>query len=68
MGYVSSDKALGYFNYYIEPQRNYSRVDWDQTHMFRESLLYTLPFGPGGKIPTSRDHGVRFSAVGRSAL
>jgi hypothetical protein len=48
MGYVSSDKALGYYNYYIEPRRNYSRVDWDQTHMFRESLLYSLPFGPKG--------------------
>jgi hypothetical protein len=48
MGYVSSDKALGYYNYYIEPRRNYSRVDWDQTHMFRESLLYSLPCGPKG--------------------
>jgi hypothetical protein len=44
MGYVSSDKALEYYNFYIEPWRNYSGLDWDRAHMFRESFLYELPF------------------------
>jgi hypothetical protein len=61
MGNVSSDKALGYYNYYIEPQRNYSRVDWDQTHMFRESLLYALPFGRAGKF---LQHGIAGQVFG----
>ena len=47
MGFISSATSLGYYSFYIEPQRNYSRLAWDQTHMLRESFLYDLPFGPG---------------------
>ncbi len=31
-------------------QRNYSRTDFDQTHMFTQSVIYDLPFGPGKKF------------------
>jgi Carboxypeptidase regulatory-like domain len=48
MGYISSSTALGYYSFYIEPQRNYARLGWDQTHMFRQSFLYSLPFGAKG--------------------
>lgn len=61
MGFVSSDSALGYYNFYIEPQRNYSRLDWDHTNMFRESFLYDTPFGPGR---TFLQHGVAGGILG----
>jgi hypothetical protein len=48
MGFISPSTALGYYSFYIEPQRNYARLGWDQTHMFRQSFLYLLPFGAKG--------------------
>jgi Carboxypeptidase regulatory-like domain len=47
MGFVSSAGSLGYYSFYIDPQRNYSRLAWDQTHSFRQGALYELPFGKG---------------------
>jgi Carboxypeptidase regulatory-like domain len=45
MGYVSSTNGLGYYTFYVEPQRNYARLSWDQRQAFTQSALYTLPFG-----------------------
>ncbi len=44
-------KALGYstedgeLQWYINPQRNYSRLNFDRTHNFVQSYVYELPFG-----------------------
>jgi hypothetical protein len=44
-------KALGYNSEsgglwnYIQPLRNYARLDFDRTHTFVQSYLYELPFG-----------------------
>jgi hypothetical protein len=32
---------------YIQPWRNYSRLDFDRTHTFVQSYVYELPFGKG---------------------
>ena len=53
MGYISSTGGLGYYNFYIDPQRNYSPLSWDQRNTFVESALYTLPFGRNGQFLTS---------------
>jgi hypothetical protein len=42
MGISSEDGGL--WNY-IQPQRNYSRLDFDRTHTFVQSYVYELPFG-----------------------
>ena len=44
MGYQSEDAGL---KFYINPRRNYSRLDFDRTHSFVESFVYDLPFGKG---------------------
>jgi hypothetical protein len=44
MGQSSEDG--GVWNY-IQPSRNYSRLDFDRTHTFVQSYVYELPFGPG---------------------
>ena len=36
--------------YYIDFRRNYSRLDFDHTHIFNQSFLYDLPFGKGQKF------------------
>lgn len=36
--------------YYVDFRRNYSRTDFDQTHMFTQSVIYELPFGHGKKF------------------
>ena len=61
MGYISSGSALGYYNSYIDPWRNYSRLSWDQTHMFRQSFLYPLPFGAKGAY---LQHGLAGKVIG----
>lgn len=50
-------KALGYAEengenssgaaYYIDFRRNYARTDFDRTQMFKQSIVYPLPFGKG---------------------
>jgi hypothetical protein len=42
MGYSSED---GSFWNFIQPQRSYSRLDFDRTHTFVQSYVYELPFG-----------------------
>ena len=36
--------------YYVDFRRNYSRTDFDRTHMFTQSVIYDLPFGQGKKF------------------
>jgi hypothetical protein len=40
---------------------NYARLGWDQTHMFRQSFLYPLPFGAHGAY---LQHGIAGKIVG----
>lgn len=44
LGYTSEDGGL--WNY-LQPRRNYSRLDFDRAHVFTQSYLYELPFGKG---------------------
>ena len=44
LGYSSEDG--GFWNY-IQPQRSYSRLDFDRRHTFVQSYVYELPFGKG---------------------
>lgn len=46
MGYNSTGGGLGGFDFYIEPQRNYSLVSWNRTYTWSGSGTYQLPFGP----------------------
>ena len=41
-GYQSEDQALAY---YINPRRNWARVDFDRRHNFTQSYVWELPFG-----------------------
>jgi hypothetical protein len=50
MGYSSEDG--GFWNY-LQPQRTYSRLDFDRTHTFVQSYLYELPFGKNKKWLTN---------------
>jgi hypothetical protein len=43
-----SFEDAGLWNY-IQPQRGYSRLDFDRTHTITQSYLYQLPFGKGHK-------------------
>ncbi len=36
--------------WYINPQRNWARADFDRTMSFVQSYVYQLPFGPGKKM------------------
>jgi hypothetical protein len=36
--------------YYVDFRRNYGRVDFDHTHMFKQSFIYDLPFGKGQRF------------------
>ena len=50
MGYVGENgENSGGVPYYVDFRRNYSRLDFDRTHMFTESVIYQLPFGHGQK-------------------
>jgi hypothetical protein len=47
--------------WYINPQRNWARADFDRTLSFVQSYVYQLPFGPGKKF---LDHSVAGKVVG----
>jgi hypothetical protein len=48
MGYVTSNSTgVGSTSFYIDFQRNYSRLGNDRTHTIVQSLIYQLPFGKG---------------------
>ncbi len=42
MGMQSEDAGL---DFYINPRRNWRRLDFDRTHFFAQSYIYELPFG-----------------------
>jgi outer membrane receptor protein involved in Fe transport len=51
MSYQSGDD--GGLDFYVNQRRNYARNDYDRTHTFSQSYMYTLPFGPGKRWLTS---------------
>ena len=46
LGYQSEDSAI---DFYINPKRNWRRLDFDRTHVFAQSYIYELPFGKNKK-------------------
>jgi hypothetical protein len=51
MSYQRSDD--GGLDFYVDPQRNYARTDFDRTQTFVSSFVYDLPFGKGQRWLTS---------------
>ncbi len=47
MGFVSTTTGLGSFNFYLDPARDYSPLNWNRTHTFTQSFVYELPVGKG---------------------
>jgi hypothetical protein len=47
MGFQSEDSGL---DFYINPKRNWRRVNFDRTHYFVQSYVYELPFGKGKRF------------------
>jgi hypothetical protein len=45
MGYQQDDD--GALDFYVNQHRNWARNDFDRTHIFVQSYVYDLPFGPG---------------------
>ena len=52
MDFQSGDDG-GLARWYINPQRNYARADFDRTLNFVQSYVYRSPFGKGQKFLTS---------------
>jgi hypothetical protein len=46
LGYQSEDAGI---DFYINPRRNWRRLDFDRTHVFAQSYIYELPFGKNKK-------------------
>ncbi len=47
MGFVSTTTGLGSFNFYLDPARDYSPLNWNRTHTFTQSFVYKTPLGHG---------------------
>ncbi len=47
MGFVSTTTGLAGFNFYLDPARDYSPLNWNRTHVFTQSFVYELPVGKG---------------------
>ena len=47
--------------WFINPQRNWARTDFDRTLNFVQSYVYQLPFGPGKKLLS---HGLASKTIG----
>ena len=45
MGFVSTTTGLGSFNFYLDPARDYSPLNWNRTNTFVQSFAYELPVG-----------------------
>ena len=60
MDYQSGDNG-GLARWYINPQRNYARADFDRTLNFVQSYVYRSPFGKGQKMFT---HGIAAAILG----
>ncbi|MDQ2945372.1 MAG: TonB-dependent receptor, partial [Acidobacteriota bacterium] len=50
MGFQSEDSGL---DFYINPKRNWRRLNFDRTHYFVQSYIYELPFGKGKRFLNS---------------
>jgi len=50
LGYQSEDAGL---TFYINPERNWRRLDFDRKHYFVQSYVYEFPFGKGKNHLTS---------------
>jgi hypothetical protein len=51
MGYTTSNgSGVGTTNFYIDFDRNYSRLGNDRTHVYVQSFIYELPFGKGKRF------------------
>jgi len=60
MDYQSGDDG-GLARWYIDPNRNYARADFDRTLNYVQSYVYRLPFGQGQKMLT---HGPLAAIIG----
>ncbi len=49
MDFQSGDNG-GLARWYINPERNYARVDWDRTLNWVQSFIYRAPFGKGQRF------------------
>jgi hypothetical protein len=47
--------------WYIDPQRNWARTDYDRTLSFSQSYVYQLPIGPGKSL---LNHGLASKTIG----
>jgi hypothetical protein len=45
LGYISTGGGLAGFNFYLEPRRDYARLNWDRRVTYSQSFIYELPFG-----------------------
>jgi hypothetical protein len=45
LGFISTGGGLGSFNFYLDPTRDYSRLNWDRRITYSQSFIYELPFG-----------------------
>ena len=63
MNYNADDD--GALNWYINPQRNYARTDFDRKYTFVQSYVYQLPFGKGQQFLS---HGLAVWVLGNWQL
>lgn len=61
MGFISTGGGLGGFNFYIDPQRDYSVLSFNRTLTLSNSVIYALPFGKDRRFI---NHGVAAFLVG----
>jgi hypothetical protein len=45
LGYISTGGGLAGFNFYLDPRRDYARLNWDRRVTYSQSFIYELPFG-----------------------
>jgi hypothetical protein len=61
MGYISTGGGLAGFNFYLDPRRDYARLNWDRRVTYSQSFIYELPFG---KNKRWLQHGVGAASLG----
>jgi hypothetical protein len=45
LGFISTGSGLDHFNFYLDPERDYARLNWDRRVTYAQSFIYELPFG-----------------------
>lgn len=48
LGFISTEGAMAYFNFYLQPSRDYAPLNWNRTQTFTGGYVYDLPFGNKG--------------------